>query len=459
MDGQTHRSRMENKKLTDNAQVLQLEMQRLHQWIEARISHYFGHSDIAPDLDNYPPLEISEAPYSQFIAKHQMTTAERLILNLAIMPHIRSQYLDLFLTRNKLTGNPFTEFGGIVGKNHCGFLPTIETALFILAAESMRQRFELLALFEADHFFYKNNILQLGSVDDNEPQTSRTLNISQEYLLHFTSASTFSPSYNTDFPATRLDTALEWEDLVLDPSVQDEVEAVNDWMEHQQMIMEEWQLGRVLKRGFRVLFYGPPGTGKTLTASLIGKVNKMAVYRVDLSQIVSKYIGETEKNLARVFDLAEGRNWILFFDEADALFGQRTSNQSANDRHSNQEIAYLLQRIEDFLGLVILATNLKGNIDEAFARRFQAMINFKMPDAEQRLQLWKNAFANKPPLSDEVDLVELADKYELAGGSIINVLRHAALTVARLGLSHVRQYDLLEGIRRELRKTGQFITG
>ncbi|MEM9992292.1 MAG: ATP-binding protein, partial [Bacteroidota bacterium] len=131
--------------------------------------------------------------------------------------------------------------------------------------------------------------------------------------------------------------------------------------------------------------------------------------------------------------------------------------QSANDRHSNQEIAYLLQRIEDFPGLIILATNLKGNIDEAFARRFQSMIQFTMPSAEQRLRLWKNAFAQQPPIDETVDFTAIAQDHELAGGSIINVLRYVALTVARQNLPTAQQYHLLEGIRRELRKTGQWL--
>ncbi len=167
--------------------------------------------------------------------------------------------------------------------------------------------------------------------------------------------------------------------MVVDYQVAGQLEEINTWITGHHTVMEKWNLKRILKPGYRSLFYGPPGTGKTLAATLLGKRNQMDVYRVDLSMIVSKYIGETEKNLARVFDLAENREWILFFDEADALFGKRTSTQTSNDRHANQEVAYLLQRIEDFPGTVILATNLRSNIDEAFSRRFQSTIFF--PDA------------------------------------------------------------------------------
>lgn len=137
------------------------------------------------------------------------------------------------------------------------------------------------------------------------------------------------------------------------------------------------------------MFSGPPGTGKTLTAALLGKSTGRDVYRVDLSMVVSKYIGETEKNLSRVFDAASYKEWILFFDEGDALFGKRTEASSSNDRHANQLTGYLLQKIEDFPGTVIVATNLKSNMDEAFTRRFQNMVHFTIPGPEERLQLWK----------------------------------------------------------------------
>ncbi|WP_442953314.1 ATP-binding protein [Paucibacter sp. XJ19-41] len=219
--------------------------------------------------------------------------------------------------------------------------------------------------------------------------------------------------------------------------------------------MQDWGLARTLKPGYRALFYGPPGTGKTLTATLIGQAAQVDVYRIDLSMVVSKYIGETEKNLARVFDQAQSRRWVLFFDEADALFGKRNSNnQSANDQHANQEIAYLLQRVEDFPGTVILASNLRSNIDEAFARRFQSMIYFPLPDAEQRLRLWRGMLAPQR-LSAEVKLDEIAERYELSGGAIANVLRYAALLALRRHSEQISAAELRQGLVKELRKEGR----
>ena len=178
------------------------------------------------------------------------------------------------------------------------------------------------------------------------------------------------------------------------------------------------------------------------------------VYRVDLSQVVSKFIGETEKNMANIFDQAENKNWILFFDEADALFGKRTATSDSKDRHANQEVAYLLQRVEDFAGVVILATNLKANMDIAFTRRFQSIIYFPAPNVEQRFQLWENSFRNVKKDKD-VDFSIVANDHKITGGSIINVLRYCSLNALRRGSDSVCMEDITDGIKKELRKEGK----
>lgn len=153
-----------------------------------------------------------------------------------------------------------------------------------------------------------------------------------------------------------------------------------NWLKHLPALKPRRSLNKKIKSGYRCLFYGPSGTGKTMTAAWIGKESNLPVYRIDLSMVISKYIGETEKNLKRLFDDAEKKVGILFFDEADALFGKRTNVRDAHDKFANQEVAYLLQRLEDYPGLVILASNLKSNIDEAFTRRFNSVLKFPIPD-------------------------------------------------------------------------------
>ena len=257
----------------------------------------------------------------------------------------------------------------------------------------------------------------------------------------------------------RLETPLDWDDLILAPRILHQIGEIIAWIDMGEDIRANPAFGRVLQPGFRSLFYGPPGTGKTLTASLIGKKTGHDVYRVDLSMIVSKWIGETEKNLANVFDRAEGNGWILFFDEADAIFGKRSDVNQANDRYANQEVSYLLQRVEQFDGVVLLASNLRGNIDPAFGRRFQSMIHFALPNAAERLRLWTSIFSDPALIGADVDFAQLAEAHELTGGAIVNVLRAAILSARRGGHAKMSRKDIDAGIRRELNKDGRVSGG
>jgi SpoVK/Ycf46/Vps4 family AAA+-type ATPase len=260
-----------------------------------------------------------------------------------------------------------------------------------------------------------------------------------------------------DFPAKLISTQLEWSDLVLPVKTLEQVEEIKTWVAHSHTLMNDWEMSKKLKPGFKSLFYGPPGTGKTLTACLLGKYCNMDVYRVDLSMMISKYIGETEKNLSKVFDMAEHKNWILFFDEADALFGKRTGVSDSHDRYANQEVSYLLQRVEDFNGVVILCTNLKQNIDDAFSRRFQSIIYFPMPAEEQRYKIWENAFPAKAIREPGLDMKQIASKYELTGGTIMNVIRYSSLLALSRNGKEIKQSDIEMGIKKELMKEGKLV--
>lgn len=373
---------------------------------------------------------------------------ERIVIMLALMPHICPQILDIFFVQNKNFDRQYTEFGGWKGLSHGGFLPTGETASFILAGEDVEKRKEVIHMFSKSHWFYGKNILRLEGAGEGEPLLSSQLRVSEEFLSRVQLDVEYKPDYTTGFPAKRITTELDWEDMVLDYQVTTELEEINTWISSGKIIMEDWGLSRILKAGYRSLFYGPPGTGKTLAATLLGKKNNMDVYRIDLSMIVSKYIGETEKNLAKVFDLAENRSWILFFDEADALFGKRTSTNTSNDRHANQEVAYLLQRIEDFPGMVILATNLRSNIDEAFSRRFQSVIYFPMPTEELRAEIWRKMLKGWPEDVDE-DLITMAARTELSGGSIANVVRRCALATVNQKNQSLDKLILKNALQKE----------
>jgi len=440
-----------------NARGLAPRLDWLNAVLLARLGRHFAQPGDHPDPRalKAPATDGDPSAFARLVDKHGFGWAEQLVLLLALAPHVRPELLDPLFMRNANIDRGFTEFGGLKGKSHAGFLPTGETAAFLVAGDDLAARAAARAMFEDDHPFSRGNILRLEHDAPGEPFFAAALQLTPEALALLTTGEVHKPDFSSSFPAKLIRTRLEWDDLVLGPEVMGEVRTLLGWIQHSRRILDDWGLGRSLSPGYRSLFHGPPGTGKTLTAGLIGRAVGADVYRIDLSMLVSKYIGETEKNLAGVFDQAQHHDWILFFDEADALFGKRTSTSNSHDRYANQEVSYLLQRVEDFAGVVILATNLKGNIDEAFARRFQTMLHFPMPDAEQRLRLWQGALGHGAPLAGDVDLPALARRYELSGGAIANVVRFAAIRALNEGCEAIRGGDLVQGVVRELRKEGR----
>lgn len=453
---------MSAQTIAANAACLEREITWFTAVLNARFQSYFehegdGNAEVVQQLlaTGAPALDGDPSEYARVVRECSMSPEERLVLLLALMPHIRPQALDPFFTHNKAIDRGFTEFGGWRGKTHGGLLPTCETAAFILAGGDLQRRIQAMTLFDDTHFFTRLGMLRVQHQGGGEPLFSGSLILTSEYLNRFTTGEYHKPDFSADFPAKLITSKLSWQDLVLGAEAMDEIENINTWLRDATAVVGRWKLERSIKPGYRSLFYGPPGTGKTLTATLIGATAGVDVYRIDLSMVVSKYIGETEKNLANVFDQAQNRHWILFFDEADALFGKRTQTSSSNDRYANQEVSYLLQRVEDFPGVVILATNLKANIDDAFARRFQSTVYFPMPDGRQRLRLWRGMFPDAALLAPEVDLVDLAEKYELSGGALTNVARYAAIRAVRMKRDIITQDDLIKGIGKELLKEGR----
>jgi len=440
-----------------NALVIGQELDWLAEIIAGRLAPYTQSPDTPETLwDIIPPdLEDDGSIYASIVAHYGFGFPERLVLILSLAPHVRPGILDRFFIRNQYDRG-YTEFGGILGSTHGGFIPTGETALFLLSGSDIDTRLMLEPLFGPRHAFNTHSILQLGETRREEPYLSGPLILSREYKELLTSGEYYRPVFSAGFPARLITTPLDWEDLALDKTVRVQINEILTWIQHEEMLMNGWGLNRQLKKGYRCLFYGPSGTGKTLTATLLGKVTGKDVYRADLSMMISKYIGETEKNLSGLFDQAENKGWILFFDEADALFGRRVDAGSSNDRSANQQIAYLLQRLEDYNGLVILATNFETSLDTAFTRRFESMVHFPAPDADQRLQLWERHFRNRQYTFENPGLLPgIAEKYPLSGGKIINVLRYCCIKAVERGSTEVKVEELLRGIRRELYKDGK----
>jgi hypothetical protein len=257
--------------------------------------------------------------------------------------------------------------------------------------------------------------------------------------------------------ATKTEPRSSWDDLVLPEESLAQLRELCDWTLHRGRVLDEWGFGRRLirGRGITALFAGASGTGKTLAAEVLAAELGLDLYRIDLAGVVSKYIGETEKNLDRIFTAAEAANAVLLFDEADALFGRRSQVRDAHDRYANIEISYLLQKMEEYEGLAVLATNLRDNLDAAFVRRLAFTISFPFPEEEERRRIWSVVWPDAVPLSDAVDFDELAALHRLSGGQIRNVALAAAYLAAARELDTVGADELEHALRREYGKAGR----
>ena len=255
--------------------------------------------------------------------------------------------------------------------------------------------------------------------------------------------------------ARQVTTGFGWDDLILPAKQRSQLSELETAIRNASGVLQDWNFQSRLPygRGITALFSGPSGTGKTMAAGILARELGLDLYKIDLSRVVSKYIGETEKNLDRIFQQAEDANAMLFFDEADALFGKRSAIKDAHDRYANIEIAYLLQKMEERLGVTILATNLKTNMDDAFLRRIRFGIEFPMPEYLQRLEIWRSSLPKEIRLKDDVDLPVLAKRLRVSGGSIMNVCVSAASLAYEPG-GAIAMEHFAHAAKRELQKLG-----
>ncbi len=259
--------------------------------------------------------------------------------------------------------------------------------------------------------------------------------------------------------APKLNPRATWADIILPENPLRQLREICAQVKHRRTVYSTWGFAKRLSlgKGLCVLFSGPSGTGKTLAVEVIANELRLEAYKIDLSTVVSKYIGETEKNLSKVFEEAEASNAILFFDEADALFGKRSEVKDAHDRYANIEINYLLQRMEEFDGLVVLASNLRKNIDDAFFRRMHFAVEFPFPEAAYRYRIWQQHIPPEAPLADDIDFNFLANRCALTGGNIRNIVVNAAFLAAEnSGVIHMEH--VIRAIRREYEKIGRMCT-
>lgn len=429
---------------------LQNEINWFIQCVLTRFSLEEGERGDQEDLSAIEPPDLTSenSAYGEFVNKHQLDYAERLVLMLSLVPHIKPDVMDFFKTPANDARLMETKLPGF-------FMPTGETALFLLAGKSLAQRIAFYHIFEPDHLFYRKSVLDLANPSEDSSVFTGILKIHKTFLDLFTLNTFRKPKFSPDFPAHLLVSNLDWTDLVLNESTIERLDEVKAFLRYEKALKEEWGLQKHMKPGYRCLFYGPSGTGKSLAATLLGKYVERDVYRIDLSSVVSKYIGDTAKNLNNVFNLAEDKDWILFFDEGDALFAKRIDTSKAsspNAQFANQDVAFLLQRIENYNGLVIVATNFRQNIDQAFSRRFQAIIPFNPPDEHNRLRLWKENLPQNVTLDKGIDLEQLAKVHQFTAASILSVINRVSLLTIQKDSRVITREELDKVIQKEIYK-------
>ncbi len=396
----------------------------------------------------------SNSSLLELLSGYNNSFIEYLLVSVGFTAWFRPKSLNKLAKHKPDTDEVYSETGLIYNKATNKFLPTLQTALFLLAGTNItRQAYYHSILL--DHPFFKDQILHL-----RRPSTFN--NFPNEYILEFDLAyynyllNGKKPRLDAspDFPASLLETEKDFDDLVLKEHTRTQLDTVMNYASNRSGLFSREGVSDKIKPGLIAMLYGPPGTGKTFTVSVMSKKLGIDAYRIDLSRVISKYIGETEKNLEKIFERLSDKNCILFFDEADALFGKRTDVSDSKDRYANQEVAYLLQRVENFPGLVILASNFKQNLDTAFKRRILVSVYLPPPDKDERLIMWNNSMPEYFKYIPE-DLPELlAEKHSFTGANIANIIKLSCIHAESRNSNEIT-IDIMEPfIKQEYHKEG-----
>ncbi|MET9461237.1 ATP-binding protein [Streptomyces canus] len=395
---------------------------------------------IDEDTDGLPDVRrfAGTGPLAEIVTAAGLSAAEAIVLTAAVAPFVDERFDALY---GMLTDRPgVTALTGEVART--------------LVARSFRGRLDAAVLLSPHGRLQTHGLLSLDSPGD----LSGAVRPDPQVLAWILGLPSGPGAATSDFPARPLTTVHTLDDVVLPATTRARIDDLTGRIAHRDVVVEQWGFGAHHDNaaGLIALFHGPPGTGKTMTAAAIARTVGVRAYLVDLSALVSKYIGETEKSLAKVFDRAARERCILVFDEADAVFGARTEIDDAHDRYANQEVSYLLSRVERHPGIVILTTNLMANIDTAFQRRIHVLVEFPEPGPSERVRLWSAVTPSRLPVDGGVDLVALAHRFPLTGAQIREATLEAAYLAAADG-QVVTDDHLLTGIRRQYEKSGKSV--
>jgi len=445
---------------TDNTrQATAEELENYFNWLQEIIVwriQAMQNVDFVKAVKQMPiPESTSKSIFSTIVKEYQLNEIEQFIALLSLAPYFVPGFINSISSAGNEEKRPDLFLNKSLTNN--SLYPSIETALSILGGSNIASRQKYFSYFSVGSKLFKEDIIIQPNPQQGEPFTRATLTPGQNFLNNILLGKNLGPEFSHDFPATLITSDYTWDDLIVDYDTREQLQEVKEWLDYEDICRTKGIEINQFKGGYKCLFFGPPGTGKTLAASLIGKLTNRQVYRIDLSAVVSKYIGETEKNLAKVFDRASHGNWILFFDEADALFGKRGTTKSAHDRYANQEVSYLLQRFENYEGVSILASNFKENIDTAFYRRFHSIVQFKNPEPEERLKLWQVHLPKEFDFAESVDLDEIARNVKINGSGIYNVMRRSCMKAVLNNDMIIRGSDMLDSVKLEFTKENKII--
>jgi AAA+ superfamily predicted ATPase len=421
-------------------------------WLSLRINDLLNKnfSEFLP----LPPLK-NGTSYERLVNEHQLSETDRVVLNVAFAALINPAIFVPFMLQFK---NPEKRalYGGIVKEEAAQFYPTVRTAIYLLAGNDEEMMNYNLCLFNNRHKLFTSNLLTTRATQESSSFLDYEIIFNDQFIATILQGDEPRLDGDSGFPARRGKHTHTMNDVILDEKPLKELEKLRRFARNMKNL---WTLpnSKKYRQNFICIFSGDPGTGKSHTAEAIGNELSLPVYKVNFAQLVSKYIGETEKNLERVFDRFSGQPSILFFDEAESIFSKRIEVKDSHDKHSNNEQSFLLQKIEEYNGIVILATNVQNlsqYFDKAFQRRIRQIITFSFPEYPERIRLWENALG-KPFVYQEGLVDNLAKNYQFSGGGIYNIISEAVIEALDRNTETIT-FELLENaMMDEFKKTGR----